>query len=165
MYLTIVTALTDHVARHRVVGELVAVRIALGLLMDLRFVGENRDAVDVVVIQLIAVAGHQIVVVVELFDVRLFLRRAVRDHVIDRGVVLGRVDLHDLTGQLHAALRNQHIARKSAHGVGLVVGIHAVGVHDVDRLITVILLCQCRLKEQQPRYQQAELQCLSGVDT
>ena len=156
MYLTFVTAFTNHVTGLRVVGELGAKRLALVLLPHMRVSGEDGDAVDVVVIQLIRIACHEIAVVVDLLDVRLFLRRRGHNDVIDGGVFLRRVNFCELTRQLHGSLRNQDIPREGADGVGLVVAIHAVGMHDVDRLVTIILPCQRRLqKQEEPGSQQA----------
>ncbi len=111
MYRTFVTAFTDNVTGLRVVGELGAKRLALGCLPNMRVTGEDRDAVDVVVIQLIRIARHKVAVVIDLLDVRLLLRRCGHDDVIDGGVILRRVNLRELTGQLHGALREQDVAR------------------------------------------------------
>ena len=155
MYLTFVAAFTDHVTGLRVVRKLGAERLALILLPHVRVSGEDRDTVDIVVIQLICIARHEIAVVIDLFDVRLFLRRCGHNNVIDGGVFLRRVNLCELSGQLHGSLRNQDISREGADGVGLVVAIHAVGMHDVDRLVAIILPCQRRLQKQEPGNQQA----------
>ena len=156
MYRTFVTAFTDDVTGLLVVGELGAKGFALGCLPDMRVAGKGRDAVDVVVVQLIRIARHKVAVVIDLFDVRLLLGRCSHDDVIDGRVFLRGVNLRDLTGQLHRSLRDQDVARQGGDRVGLVVAIHVIGMHDVNRLIAVVLPCQRWLQEQQPRGQQAE---------
>ncbi len=156
MYRTFVTAFADDVTGLLVVGEFGAKGLALGCLPDMRVAGKDRDAVDVIVIELIRIARHKVAVVIDLFDMRLLLRRCRHDDVIDGRVFLRGVNLRELTGQLHRSLRDQDVARQGGDRVGLVVAIHVIGMHDINWLIAVVLPCQRWLQEQQPRGQQAE---------
>jgi hypothetical protein len=130
VYRTFVTAFSDDVTGLLVVGQLGAKGLALGCLPYMRVAGEDGDAVDVVVIQLIRIARHEVAVVIDLFDVRLLLR----------------VDLRELAGQLHRSLRDQDVARQRGHRVWLVVTIQMIGMHDINRLIAVVLPCHCRIQ-------------------
>lgn len=121
-----------------------------------RVSGKDGHSVDIVVVKLIGIAGHQIAIVINLFDMRLLFRGAGNDDMIDRCVFFSRVDFCYLSGQLHGALSDEHVAGERADGVWLVVAVHAIRMDDVDRLIAIILFCQCRLQEQQPRGQQAD---------
>jgi hypothetical protein len=146
VYRTFVAAFADDVTGLLVVGQLGAKGLAFGCLPYMRMAGEDRDAVDVVVIQLVRIARHQVAVVIDLFDVRLLLRRRGHDDVIDGRVFLRGVDLRELTGQLHRSLRDQDVARQRGHRVWLVVTIQMIGMHDINRLIAVVLPCQCRIQ-------------------
>src|SRR6185312_6331570 len=67
---SVAAGFAGNLAGVRVVGQLVAMKFAAALLLDGGAAGEHGNAVDVVVVELGGVARHQVVVLVQLLDVR-----------------------------------------------------------------------------------------------
>ena len=157
MHATIAVAVTGDVAGLGVVGELVAVGFTATLLMNHGVAGQHCNAVDVVVVQLIRITGHQVVVVIQLLDVRQ-LAFVSSDHDATDLLVGIEIHLGQIAGHLHGALGEQDVALDRADGVGRVEAVETVGMLHHHRLVAIILLRERWLQSQQAERGQAELE-------